>query len=118
MSTGTTYSKEGEPPRPGARFLKAFRQLVESVNQILNAQLDLDRHGGHTAEGVVTRVLHRHIALTAAPQFDRCPTITAGCRSFACSWLTTTGDPSELLELSVWHRSRTFASVRTRKLYA
>jgi hypothetical protein len=34
-----------EPPRPGQRFLKPFRQIIESVNQTLKAQLDLEREG-------------------------------------------------------------------------
>jgi hypothetical protein len=59
-------AKKGEAPRPGARFLKPLRQLIESVNQTLKGQLDLERHGGHTAEGVVTRVMQRLLALTAA----------------------------------------------------
>ena len=52
--------------RPGARFLKPLRQLIESVNETLKGQLDLERHGGHTPQGVVTRVLQRLLALTAA----------------------------------------------------
>ena len=59
-------AKKGEAPRPGARFLKPFRQLIESVNETLKGQLDLERHGGHTPQGVVTRVLQRLLALTAA----------------------------------------------------
>jgi len=59
-------TKAGEPRRPGARFLKPLRQLIESVNDTLKGQLDLERHGGHTPGGVVTRVLQRLLALTAA----------------------------------------------------
>jgi hypothetical protein len=59
-------AKKGEAPQPGARFLKPLRQLIESVNQTLKGQLDLERHGGHTTQGVVTRVLQRLLALTAA----------------------------------------------------
>jgi hypothetical protein len=59
-------AKKGETPRPGARFLKPLRQLIESVNQTLKGQLDLERHGGHTPHGVVTRFLRRLLALTAA----------------------------------------------------
>ena len=59
-------AKAGEPPRHGARFLKPLRQLIESVNDTLKGQLDLERHGGRTPGGVVTRVLQRLLALTAA----------------------------------------------------
>jgi len=55
-----------EPPRPGQRFLKPFRQIIESVNQTLKAQLDLERHGARTPAGVVARVFQRLLALTAA----------------------------------------------------
>jgi hypothetical protein len=56
----------GEAARPGARFLKPLRQIIESVNDTLKGQLDLERHGGRTWGGVVTRVLQRLLALTAA----------------------------------------------------
>jgi hypothetical protein len=56
----------GEAPRPGARFLKPLRQIIESVNDTLKGQLDLEHHGGRTWGGVVTRVLQRLLALTAA----------------------------------------------------
>jgi hypothetical protein len=59
-----TYGKE--PPRPGTRFLKPLRQIIESINQTLKAQLDLERHGGRTPAGVCTRILQRLLALTAA----------------------------------------------------
>ncbi|MGH9092821.1 MAG: IS982 family transposase [Acidimicrobiales bacterium] len=55
----------GEDPRPGARFLKPLRQVIESVNDTLKGQLDLERHGGRTPNGVVARVLQRLLALTA-----------------------------------------------------
>lgn len=54
-----------EKPRPLQRFLKPFRQIIESVNQTLKAQLDLERHGGRTPGGVWARVLQRILALTA-----------------------------------------------------
>jgi len=57
---------KSEQPRPGRRFLRAFRQTIESVNQTLKAQLDLERHGGRTPPGVCARVLQRLLALTAA----------------------------------------------------
>ena len=55
-----------EAPRPGRRALRAFRQIIESVNQTLKAQLDLERHGARTKPGVAARVLQRLLALTAA----------------------------------------------------
>ena len=59
-------ARTDEAPRPGARYLKPMRQLIESVNDTLKGQLDLERHGGRTQHGVVTRVLQRLLALTAA----------------------------------------------------
>lgn len=55
-----------EAPRPGHQFLKPLRQIIESVNQTLKAQLDLERHGGRTTTGLAARVLQRLLALTAA----------------------------------------------------
>jgi hypothetical protein len=45
---------------------KPFRQIIESVNDTLKGQLDLERHGARTAAGVTTRVQQRLLALTAA----------------------------------------------------
>ena len=52
--------------RPLTRFLKPFRQIIESVNQTLKAQLDLERHGGRKPQGVCARILQRLLALTTA----------------------------------------------------
>ncbi|MCJ7780414.1 MAG: IS982 family transposase, partial [Acidimicrobiia bacterium] len=57
---------KGEKPRPLQRFLRPFRQIIESVNQTLKAQLDLERHGGRKPQGVATRICQRLLALTAA----------------------------------------------------
>jgi len=57
---------QGEAPRPGQRLLGPLRQLIESANDTLKGQLDLERHGGRTIEGVTVRVLQRLLALTAA----------------------------------------------------
>jgi DDE family transposase len=57
---------KNERPRPGARLLKPLRQIIESVNDTLKGQLDLERHGGRTHNGVTVRVLQRILALTAA----------------------------------------------------
>jgi hypothetical protein len=59
-------ARQGEPARPGARFFKPLRQIIESVNDTLKGQLDLERHGGHTPTGVLARILQRILALTAA----------------------------------------------------
>ena len=59
-------ARKGEPDRPGARFFKPLRQTIESINQTLKGQLDLERHGGRTPAGVIVRVLQRILALTAA----------------------------------------------------
>ena len=62
-----------EKPRSGARLLKPFRQIIESINDTLKGQLDLERHGGRTHDGVTARVLQRLLALTAAIWHnDRC----------------------------------------------
>jgi hypothetical protein len=55
-----------EPPRPGQRFLKPFRQIIESINQTLKAQLDLERHTARSFAGITARILQRLLALTAA----------------------------------------------------
>lgn len=55
-----------EKGRATSPFLKPLRQLIESVNATLKLQLDLERHGGRTAGGVVARVFQRLLALTAA----------------------------------------------------
>ncbi|MFV0524097.1 MAG: IS982 family transposase, partial [Acidimicrobiales bacterium] len=51
---------------PGTRYLRPFRQIIESINQTLKAQLDLERHGGRKPPGVWARVLQRLLALTTA----------------------------------------------------
>jgi hypothetical protein len=59
-------ARKNEPQRAGARFFKPLRQIIESVNQSLKGQLDLERHGGRTPSGVCTRIAQRLLALTAA----------------------------------------------------
>jgi Transposase DDE domain len=46
--------------------LAGVRQWIESVNQTLKAQLDLESHGARTPAGVYARVAQRLLALTAA----------------------------------------------------
>jgi len=59
-------ARKGEHERAGAHLFKPLRQTIEPVNQTFKAQLDLERHGGHTPAGVIVRVLQRILALTAA----------------------------------------------------
>jgi hypothetical protein len=59
-------ARTGEAPRPGARLFKPLRQVIESINDTLKGQLDLEQHGGHTPTGVWVRVLQRVLALTVA----------------------------------------------------
>ena len=58
--------RKGEAQRAGQHLLKPLRQVIESVNWTLKGQLDLERHGGRTPEGILARVLARILALTAA----------------------------------------------------
>lgn len=46
-------AREGETERAGARFFKPLRQIIESVNDTLKGQLDLEQEGGLTLAGVV-----------------------------------------------------------------
>ncbi len=45
--------------------LGGVRQRIESVNQTLKGQLDLERHAGRTPAGVFTRVAQRLLAMAA-----------------------------------------------------
>jgi hypothetical protein len=58
-------ARKGEPERPGARFFKPMRQIIESINDTLKGQLDLEQHGGRTIAGVLVRVWQRILALAA-----------------------------------------------------
>lgn len=55
-----------EKPRRGQPQLRSLRQIIESINQTLKAKLSLEHHGGHTQQGVATRIVQRLLALTAA----------------------------------------------------
>jgi hypothetical protein len=59
-------ARKDERPRRGAPQLRKLRQIIESVNNTLKAQLSLEGHGGHSAQGVTARILQRLLALTAA----------------------------------------------------
>jgi hypothetical protein len=58
--------RKGGARRAGQHLLKPLRQVIESVNWTFKGQLDLERHGGKTPEGIIARVLARILALTAA----------------------------------------------------
>lgn len=59
-------SRKREKARYGEPMLKKVRQLIESVNDTLKGQLDLEQHGARTIEGVAVRVAQRVLALAAA----------------------------------------------------
>jgi hypothetical protein len=52
-------------------MIKKVRQLIESVDDSFEGQLDLEQHGGRTFEGVAVRVAQRILAMTAAIWHDR-----------------------------------------------
>jgi hypothetical protein len=64
-------SYRNRTPRPGEHLLKPIRQLIESVNDTLKGQLDLEFHGGRSIDGVTARVGQRILALTAAIWHNR-----------------------------------------------
>lgn len=54
-----------EKRRSGEPILKQVRQLIESVNDALKGQLDLEQHGERTIKGVAIRVAQRVLAMAA-----------------------------------------------------
>ena len=56
--------RRNEPPRFGS--LGGIRQWIESTFDTLKDQLSLERHGGRTLTGLVSRIARRLLALTAA----------------------------------------------------
>jgi Transposase DDE domain len=59
-------SRKDEAARHGEPLLRSVRQLIESINDTLKGQLDLEAHGGRTFEGVAIRVAQRLLAMAAA----------------------------------------------------
>lgn len=57
-------SRKGEKPQATTRFFKPLRQIIESVNDTLKGQLDLELPGARTVAGVCVRVAQRILALT------------------------------------------------------
>jgi hypothetical protein len=64
-------SYRNRTPHPAQHLLKPVRQLIESVNDTLKGQLDLELHGGRTIDGVTARIAQRLLALTAAIWHNR-----------------------------------------------
>jgi hypothetical protein len=64
-------SYRNRTPRPGEHLLKPIRQLIESVNDTLKGQLDLELHGGRSVAGVGARIAQRLLAMTAAIWHNR-----------------------------------------------
>ena len=56
--------RRDEPVRHGP--IGWIRQWIESVNDTLKGQLDLEQHGGRTFEGVAVRIAQRILAMTTA----------------------------------------------------
>jgi hypothetical protein len=50
----------------GDEFARARIVLLGLARNTLKGQLDLERHGGRTVDGVTVRILQRILALTAA----------------------------------------------------
>jgi Transposase DDE domain len=59
-------ARAGEKPVAAARLFKPLRQVIESVNDTLKGQLDLELPGGRTMSGVCVRIAQRILALVAA----------------------------------------------------
>jgi hypothetical protein len=59
-------SRKDEQQRYGEPMLKKVRQLIESVNDTLKGQLDLEQHGGRTIDGVTVRIAQRILAMATA----------------------------------------------------
>jgi hypothetical protein len=55
--------RKDEQPRHGS--IGWIRQWIESVNDTLKGQLDLERHGGRTPAGVYARIAQRLLAMAA-----------------------------------------------------
>jgi hypothetical protein len=64
-------SSRNRTPHPAQHLLKPVRHLIESVNQTLKGQFDLELHGGRTINGVTARIAQRILALTAAIWHNR-----------------------------------------------
>jgi hypothetical protein len=72
--------RRDEAPRHGSTGW--IRQWIESVNDTLKGQLDLECHGGRTTEGIYARVAQRLLAMAAVIWHN---------------WLTSTGSKRSLI---------------------
>lgn len=59
-------ARQREKARYGQPLLKKIRQLIESVNDTLKGQLDLELHGARSMTGIAVRVAQRILAMAAA----------------------------------------------------
>lgn len=59
-------SRKDEITRAGEPMLKSVRQLIESVNDTLKGQLNLEQHRGRTTEGATVRIAQRILAMATA----------------------------------------------------
>jgi hypothetical protein len=50
------FGVQFEAALPEAKIFKPLRQIIESINDTLKGQLDLEQHGGRTPVGVLVRV--------------------------------------------------------------
>ncbi|GAA0548490.1 DDE family transposase [Saccharopolyspora erythraea NRRL 2338] len=64
-------SYRNRAPHPAQHLLKPIRQLIESVNDTLKGQLDLELHGGRSIDGVTARIAQRILAMTCAIWHNR-----------------------------------------------
>ncbi|WP_210435488.1 hypothetical protein [Saccharopolyspora sp. ASAGF58] len=77
-------SRKKEVMQAGEPMLKKVRQLIESVNDTLKGQLDLEQHSAHSVEGVAVRVAQRVLALAAAiwHNFRTCQPVTRSLTAY------------------------------------
>jgi len=82
--------RHDEPARPGARLLRPLRQVTEPVNATVQGQPDLERHDGHTPQG-----LNPHPAPHPGPDHPRSGTTTTPASPSSAPWPPTTTDRVE-----------------------
>ncbi|WP_246868979.1 transposase [Saccharopolyspora sp. ASAGF58] len=77
-------SRKKEVMQAGEPMLKKVHQLIESVNDTLKGQLDLEQHGARSVEGVAVRVAQRVLALAAAiwHNFRTCQPVTRSLTAY------------------------------------
>ena len=63
-SPGRRPVRKARPRAPARPCSTPLRQVIESVNQTLKGQLDLERHGGRPDQGILARIQARILALT------------------------------------------------------